>query len=277
MTEKDYGSIIREHGLNTFFVAEGDGAHNIRKQIVIPANPCCNCYSVAKVFTVTAIGMLYDRGLLIPATRMADVLAAYLPADMDPRWEKVTLHDLMLHKVGFGHGMLDIDAEDASAFPEDYLGYVLSSALPHEPGTTAQYTDAAFYLLSRVAAEVSGMDLADLLRPALMNTMKFKEFAWSVCPRGYSMGATGLYLRTEDMVKLGIVYINGGEWQGERIISREWVDTVLKNGYELKECGNGWYRKGGMHGQLLMLHPTEKLAVACHSYDGRLNANIFLK
>ena len=35
-----------------------------------------------------------------------------------------------------------------------------------------------------------------------MDKMKFKEFAWSRCPYGYSMGATGLYIRTEDMVKL---------------------------------------------------------------------------
>ena len=49
---------------------------------------------------------------------------------------------------------------------------------------------------------MSGMDIADLLRPILMEKMKFKEFAWSKCPYGYSIGATGLYIRTEDMAKL---------------------------------------------------------------------------
>ncbi len=274
MTVNDYASVIKKYGLNTYFVAEGDKNCHVRKQAVVPANPCCNCYSVAKVFTVTAIGMLYDKGLLSPRSYMADILSEYLPNNMDERWRRVTVHDLMLHKVGFDRGRLDIDAEDASAFDEDYLFSLLSSPLPLEPGSVMQYTDAAYYILSRIVAQVSGINLVDFLRPVLMKTMKFKELAWSSCPHGYSMGATGLYLRTEDMVKLGILYINDGVWEGERIISREWVRTVFANEYELKKMEDGWYRKYGMNGQLLLLNPTKEIAIACHSYDKRLNANI---
>ena len=57
--------------------------------------------------------------------------------------------------------------------------------------------------------------------------MRFKEFAWSRCPFGYSIGATGLYLRTEDVVKLGILYLNKGMWKEERIISEACVNLVL--------------------------------------------------
>lgn len=277
MRNNDYAFLSKEYGLNTFFVAEGDKNYNITKQTVVPANPCCNCYSVAKAFTVTAIGMLYDQGLITPQSRMADILAPYLPEHMDERWRRVTVHDLMLHKVGFNGGKLDIDVEDASLFPEDYLGELLSSPLPIEPGTTEQYTDAAFYILSRIVAQVSKKDLVDFLRPALMNTMKFKELAWSTCPLGYSMGATGLYIRTEDMVKLGILYLNDGMWQGTRIISKEWVDMVLSNGYEFKSIGDGWYGKGGMCGQLLLFNPAKEIAVACHSYEDRIHPGILLE
>lgn len=277
MTTIDYASIIKEQGLNTYFVAEGDRNYNVRKQTVIPANPCCNCYSVAKAFTVTAIGMLCDKGLLSPQSYMADLLSDVLPDDMDERWRRVTVHDLMLHRVGFDSGRMDIDVEDASTYDEDYLKSLLTSPLPYEPGTVTQYTDAAFYILSRIVAQVSGEDLVDFLRPTLMKTMKFKELAWSTCPHGYSMGATGLYLRTEDMVKLGILYLNDGLWEGTRVLSKEWVDTVFSNGYELKGTGDGWYRKGGMHGQVLLLNPTKGIAIACHSYDKRMKAAVLLE
>ena len=277
MTDIDYAAAISTRKFNTYFVAEGDRDYNIRLQSIVPANPCCNCYSVAKAFTVTAIGILYDRGLLTPVTLLTDVLSDSLPDCLDPKWHKVTLHHLMQHKVGFDHGMLDIDAEDASQYPStDYLRIVLSEPLAHEPGTHYQYTDAAFYLLSRVIAKVSGCDLADLLRPILMDTMRFKEFAWSVCPQGYAMGATGLYLRTEDMAKLGILYLNGGMWKGTRVISREWVDIVLTNGYELKDIGGGWYGKGGMYGQMLMLNPQKGLALACHSFEKKFSYKVLL-
>ena len=268
MKKLDYSELASSLGLNIYFVCEGNRDYVIRKETITPANPNCNCYSIAKAFTVTAVGILWDQGLLSLETRVVDVLADKLPENMHPNWNEVTVHDLLLHQVGFSRGLLDIDAEDASLYhSSDYLDIVLSKKLYNKPGTVSQYTDAAYYVLSRIIERVSGQDVATLLRPILMETMDFKELAWSVCPQGYSMGATGLYLRTEDMVKLGILYINGGEWKGTRVVSKEWVDLVLENGYEFKSLGNGWYGKGGMRGQMLAFHPENGYAVAIHSYE----------
>ena len=271
LTKIRYSNRALESGLNVYFIAEGDRDYNIRLEQHVPANPCCNCYSVAKAFTVTAVGMLYDKGLLTPEMRVADILGDKIPANADPKWQDVTVHHLLLHQAGFGmSGLLDIDCDDASAYgTRDYLSLVFAAPLVTQPGTERKYTDAAYYLLSRIVERVSGTDLADLLRPMLMDTMGFKEFAWSVCPQGYAMGATGLYLRTEDMVKLGILYLNKGLWKDTRILSEAWVDLVLENGYEFKDQGNGWVGKGGMNGQMLTFHMRKGLAVAWHSYDRR--------
>lgn len=272
LTKIRYSDRALEAGLNVYFISEGDRDGTIRLERHVPANPCCNCYSVAKAFTVTAVGMLYDKGLLTPEMRVADILGDKFPADADPKWQAVTVHHLLLHQAGFAEsGLLDIDRDDASAYgTRDYLSLVLSTPLATIPGTERKYTDAAYYLLSRIVERVSGTDLADLLRPVLMDTMGFKEFAWSVCPQGYAMGATGLYLRTEDMVKLGILYLNRGSWKGTRILSEEWVDLVLENGYELTSRGNGWYGKSGMRGQMVAFHPEKGLAVAWHSYEKKI-------
>ena len=279
LTDINYSARANEAGLNVYFVAEGDREHNIRLEKNVPANPCCNCYSIAKAFTVTAIGMLYDKGLLTPKTRIADILGDKIPEGADPKWQKVTLHDLMLHYVGYDTGnLLDIDSDDASEYPsKDYLTLAFTAELPHEPGTVHKYTDAAYYILSRAVERLAGMDLADFLRPTLMKTMNFKEFSWSVCPEGYSMGATGLYLRTEDVVKLGILYINGGDWNGTRVISKKWVDLVLENGYEFKDKGNGWYGKGGMRGQMLTFNPNKGLSVAWHSFEKKVPYEIMIR
>ena len=272
-----YKQKVLDKNLNIFFICEGDTDYNITKEIIVPTNPTCNCYSVAKAFTVTAIGLLYDKGLLTPSTLLVDVLKNYLPLDLDSKWKRVTIHDVLLHKVGFGCGMLDIDCEDASLYPTiDYLQIVLSTKLKYEPGTVHQYTDAAYYLLSRVVYELAKQDLASLLRPILMEKMKFKEFAWSTCPYGYSIGATGLYIRTEDMVKLGILYLNKGVWKDERIVSEKWIDLVISNGYEFKNIGNGWYAKGGMRGQFLMFNYELGKSLACHSFDDRVRSSLFI-
>lgn len=268
---------LLENNLNIYFVSQGDEDYNITKETIVPANPCCNCYSVAKAFTVTAIGMLYDKGLLKPSSLLTDILSNHIPNNIDPKWHKVTIHHLLKHKVGFGCGMLDIDCEDASLYPTiDYLQLVLKTNLKYEPGTIYQYTDAAYYLLSRVIYELTEVDLRDLLRPILMDLMKFKEYSWSVCPKGYSIGATGLYLRTEDMVKLGILYLNKGMWKETRVLSEEWVDMVISNEYEFSSLGNGWYGKGGMRGQLLMFNMEKGKAIACHSYESTIPYKILM-
>ena len=268
---------LLENKLNIYFVSQADKDYNITKETIVPANPCCNGYSVAKAFTVTAIGMLYDKGLLRPDSLLTDILSNHIPNNIDPKWNKVTIHHLMKHKVGFGCGMLDIDCEDASLYPStDYLQLVLKTNLKYEPGTIYQYTDAAYYLLSRVIYELTETDLSDVLRPILMDLMKFKEYSWSVCPKGYSMGATGLYLRTEDMVKLGILYLNKGMWKETRVLSEEWVDMVIANEYEFSSLGNGWYGKGGMRGQLLMFNMEKGKAIACHSYESTIPYKILM-
>ncbi len=263
---------------NMYFICEGNRDYTIKKEVVVPANPTCNCYSVAKVFTVMAIGILYDKGLLTLDTRVIDVLNKYLPTDIDEKWSKVTIHDVLLHKVGFGSGLLDIDCDDASLYQTfDYLKIVFTTKLEYDPGTVYQYTDAAYYLLSRVVAEITHSDIEDFLRPILMETMKFKELAWSKCPKGYSMGATGLYIRTEDMVKLGILYLNKGIWMGNRIISEEWVNLVIANRYEFTHIKNGWYAKGGMRGQFLMFNFEKGKALAGHSFDDNVRASLFIE
>lgn len=277
MIEK-YKQLALDKNLNVYFICEANKDYQIIKETIVPANPTCNCYSVAKAFTVMAIGILYDNGLLKLNDYLVNILKDYLPTNLDEKWNNVTIHDVLLHKVGFGSGLLDIDCDDASLYKtSDYLKIVFETKLKYEPGTAFQYTDAAYYLLSRVVAKLTNQDLEDYLRPILMEKMKFKELAWSKCPKGYSMGATGLYLRTEDMIKLGILYLNKGMWFNQRILSEEWVDLVIKNRYEFSPLKDGWYAKGGMRGQLLMFNFEKEKVIACHSYESSIPYNIFIE
>ena len=83
---------------------------------------------------------------------------------------------------------------------------------------------------------------------------------------GHAMGATGLYIRTEDMVKLGEVYRTGGLYQGRRILSEEWVRIVRERVYELSPKAGGAVGKGGMRGQMLAI--TDRRVIAWHACGG---------
>ena len=260
---------IKQKNYPIYRVAQLVGDREIEKATLQASNPCQNSYSVAKAFVVTAIGILYDRGRLstddLIIDLLSDALSVSTRARMDARWESVTVDMVLSHRLALPRNFLDIDCCDATQFGNDYLTYMLTYPLDSNHGGERVYTDGAYYLLSRVVEAVSGMRLDAFLWKELFSKLGFREVAWSTCPMGHTMGATGLYIRTDDMIKLGALYLNGGCYRGERILSKEWVNTVFERGYELREGVEGAIRKSGMRGQMLAIFQKQNRVVAWHA------------
>lgn len=248
------------------------------------ANPCQNAYSVAKAFVVTALGFLYDQGKLSPSDKLIDILLPEIPQDtlaaMDPRWYGVTLDDALTHKLALPKNFLDIDQKDPGEMGRDYLSYVLTEPLTGDHGLERCYTDAAYYLLSRVVERLAGTGLDVFLWEMLFYHIGVQEAAWSRCPMGHCIGATGLYIRSSDIVKLGKLYLDLGAYNGRQLLSRQWVELVLSRGYELRPCGTCSWGKAGMRGQMLMVIPTQNRVVAwqgCGKVTGREEIIAFIE
>ena len=250
-----------------FSVAEWH-AGRVESLDIIKTNPCQNVYSVAKAYVVTAVGLLVDRGLLSTDEVVTDILADEIPDGCQPAWYKTTVDMLLLHKVGLPLGFLDIDCYDSRNFGEDYLAYTLTYPTPEDyTPEKSTYTDAAFYILSRIVEKRAGEPLDNLLWRELLFPIGCLEAAFSRCPKGHPMGATGLYIRAAEVAKLGSIYLNGGMYGNRRILSEAWVGTVLSRGYELKpKCGGRAYGKGGMRGQMLLVLPEQKRVIAWQGY-----------
>lgn len=269
----DFERIIQEIdrlGINLYDFALYTPEDGIKAHHFQPCSNCHNSYSVAKAFIMTALGMLRDEGKI----RMSDPLWLYFdfPENADPRFGSATIEHAATHRLGFDEGFLDIDCEDASLYPtKDYLSIVLSHPLAHDPGTHEQYSDAAFYLLSRLISQVTGERADVFLNRRLLQPLSFREAAWSRCPQDYPIGATGLYIGAADMVKLGALYLNGGTWQGERLLSTKWVQTAIAKEYELHpvlpdDPTCDLIGKWGMYGQLVAFSRKRNFAVAFHAH-----------
>ena len=68
---------------------------------------------------------------------------------------------------------------------------------------------------------------------------------------------------------MGAVNLQAGVWQGKRILSEKWVETVFERQYEFSPVGigDGW-QKGGMLGQNLMIIPKHSRVVAWQAASG---------
>ena len=257
--------------LNTLKNAAGSKAYSVAvsttsgiKVASIRNTNAQNTYSVSKVYCVTAIGMLYDEGKIKTSETVGQIFKDEIKAyGIDSnKWSNITVHDLMKHRVGFTQGsLLDIDvyANEWKSWDSDFLKIVLNYKI--DGNKTYKYSDAAFYLLSRIVAKKSGQTLDVYLKSRLFDKLDYKDYRITKCPKGHPIGATQFFLKPDDVVKLGRVYLNGGTYNGKRVISQDWVNKVIENGYELNSSNNG-YGKGGMRGQYIYVNFKHNVAVA---------------
>lgn len=237
---------------------------------LIEDNDCRNLYSVTKAYTMTAIGFLYDDGLLKPEDRICDIFKARMPDNADPKWYDVTVHDVLRHMTGVTEYFSDIDDEDITTYGDGgFLTRILSLPVKGTVGETYEYTDATYYMLSCIVTEKTGVSMYDWLRVKLFVPLRYKQVAWGTCRDGISIGGSCAYMSCEDMVKVGKLYLDGGVFEGKQIISREWVAKALAYGYAFTPLipDREGYQKTGAHGQKLYFSKKDNMVVGVQSFD----------
>lgn len=254
------------------------------KAQVQPANDCNDLFSVTKNFTATAVGMLADRGALSLEDSVYQLFYSEYPHCCGERWKEVTVAHVLEQTTGIGHGFLDIDVEDIYSYKGlDFLEETLSFPFAFSPGEKMVYSDSNYYLAARIAEKAAGERLQDFLIHSLFLPLGFQGWAFATCPQGHAMGATGLFLRTEDLVKFGLLYLQKGVYQGKRLLSQEWVETAVQSRvafgenqtyglsfWRLGPPSSQWgapFHCGGMNGQILYISPRSNRVIAWQAHD----------
>ena len=219
-----------------------------------------NCYSISKNFTATAIGIARDEGLLDVDTKLADIFGE---GNTD-----ITIHHLLTHTMGIEKGYL-FEGDRYQIQDKDWQRYCLNYPLKYKPGEVFTYSNSTYYLLSCIIQKVTGKRLDLYLREKMFDKLEINAYAWESCPMDRTMGATGLFLHTADMIKLGVMYLNGG--QG--IVSENWVKlaTSYKTespspdyaySFSVNEHG---FTCSGAAGQSIVVLPEYNFVFAAHA------------
>ncbi len=192
-----------------------------------------------------------------------------LPEKIDPNRHQVRVYDVLRHKIGFDRLPCDIcDNEAFDLFGNDFLKYILSLDLPYERDTHRQYSDAAYYLAGRIIHKVSGMIADDFLEKNILKPLGFGHWAPSRCPMGHPICGDYLFSTAEDSAKLGYAYACGSLYNGNRIISKEWIETAIKNDLACTRFRDtDIFLKTGAHGQMIAFSLKDRVAVAWHGYS----------
>ena len=240
-----------------------------------------NVYSVTKSVTSLAIGILSDKGTIDPFhDSIVDLFGCTIPEPQKESWKNVKLYHLLTHTTGFSEECLDIDNNDASDWDSDYLSRVLKQPIVYTPGSKMVYCDANYYLLSRIVVTATGETLQSFVQRELFSPLGIVGAAWSTCPQGHAIGATGLFLTVEDMLKIGMLLLNNGNFNRTQLVSESWINAMTQKRVSTDSIGRGGYGFGywvrsdtsafmanGMLGQLIYVSPHTNRVVAWQSCD----------
>jgi CubicO group peptidase (beta-lactamase class C family) len=108
-----------------------------------------------------------------------------------------------------------------------------------DPGAEFRYSNLTSHLLGVIVARATGTDLFSFAQENLFSPINARIENWSVDSDGYNMGAIEIYLTSRDMAKLGVLYLNGGEYDGKQIVAENWVKESLERYSENIKLG-GW-------------------------------------
>lgn len=174
-------------------------------------------FSACKSVTSLAVGLLIDDGILHLSDTLGEIFSDFSFPVTSRRLRDVTVEDLLTMRSGIQF------SEPQSVTESQWLRAILSDAPADEPGTVFHYNSLNTYLLSVIVRRISGESLSAFLQRRLFDPLGITDTFWERSGEGVEKGGWGLYIRPEDMAKLGQLVMNGGLWQGKQLISQTYL------------------------------------------------------
>lgn len=217
--------------------------------------------SATKSVISALVGIAIDQGLLggvddpvLPY--FGDLYDARLSEDDEKA--RITIGDLLTQRSGLAcddWNPASPGNEVRMGQAEDRVRFVLDLPMAGGRGEEARYCSGGVVVLGRLVELAAGVPLEAFAERHLFEPLGIETYEWRFNP-DHSTGETfsQLWLRPRDMAKLGLLYANGGRWNGRQVVSEQWVNASLLPHTTLGDTDYGylWWRpylnvSGGAH------------------------------
>jgi CubicO group peptidase (beta-lactamase class C family) len=238
-------------------------------------------FSLSKSFTSTAVGLAISEGKLSLDDQVLKFFPDDAPAEPSENLNAMRVRDLL--RMSAGHqteGEWWQSAAMQVPSGERLTKMFLAHPVPFKPGSHFLYNSPATYMLSAIVQKVTGTTVLDYLRPRLFDPLGFENPTWVSSLDGVTFGAVGLSVRTEEIARMGQLYLQKGVWNGRQLIPAAWVAEATKlqtsngssptsdwdqgYGYQFWQSRHG-YRGDGAFGQYMIVLPEQDAVVVITS------------
>lgn len=176
-------------------------------------NSANHIYSITKSFTSALTGICIEDGYIDNVDqKMLDFYPEYVTGDMDPLKKDIKIKHMLTHTTGLSGGGGD-----------DWLKSTVESKISSNPGEVFSYSNSVPDLLSGIVTKKTKMSTFDFAEKKLFGPLGISIDKWETTPKGIYTGANGLYITPRNIAKLGYLYLNYGYWDGNQILTSEWV------------------------------------------------------
>ena len=254
-------------------------------------------HSVSKTFTATAVGLCINEGYLKLDDKVISFFPDKVPANPSENLQKMTVRDLLT--MNCGHETEPRSARNTPGV--DWVTEFLAHPVPHVPGTWYCYNSMGTYMLSAIVQKVTGSTLLEYLTPRLFEPLAIEGVQWDESPQGINCGGWGLYLKTEDLAKMGQLLLQKGKWKGKQLLPEKWVEEASRKqvisapagqkqieeedptsdwrqgyGYQMWRCRHNCFRADGAYGQYIIVMPDQDAVVVNTAHVGDMQKEINL-
>lgn len=255
--------------------------------------------SVSKTYTATAIGFAVSEGKLNVTDKVISFFPDKLPATLSQNLKDLEIKHLLTMSVGHDPNAV----REKTRNNDDWVEAFLAEPITENPGTQFNYNSLATYMLSAILQKVTGEKLIDYLYPRLFRPLGIAGARWEECPQGINIGGWGLYVKTEDMAKLGQFFLQKGKWNGVQLLPASWIveattshieslpagvkkedlkikpdesDWLQGYGYQMWRSRYNSYRADGANGQFILVLPEKDAVIVTTAHIGDMQAELNL-
>lgn len=196
--------------------------------------------SVTKSVLSILVGIAIDCGDL---EGVHQPIADFFPNLTD--WQKqLTIEHLLTMTPGFDWP--EFTSWGGRAMPminsRDWVQFILERPKVEAPGERMHYNSGCSHLLSAILQKATGLPLTGYADSYLFKPLGIKDYKWYSDAKGIVIGGFGLSLIADDMLKIGQLMLQEGNWNGQTVVSKDWLkESILPRFHTYNKIGTYGY------------------------------------
>jgi CubicO group peptidase (beta-lactamase class C family) len=223
-------------------------------------------WSVGKSVLSALFGVAVREGLLDLSDPIRDHVADWSA----PEFEGITIQHLLEMQSGLQPN--NSDPKYGLYGSGDQLAYSLDRVPSWEPGVKFSYVNEDSMVLGSVLADAFGKPLVEVAEEEVFSRIGM-DAAWWTDDAGNALTYCCIDSTALDFARFGLLYARGGEWDGEQLVSTDFVDLSTSGISNYGYYGLHWWTFDGVaaamgyHGQYIYVYPDDLVVVRFGTYN----------